>query len=445
VTLAALASVLPIELIMEAIQACGRQAKRVRKLPPEVVTWLVVGMGLYRGKSASNVLRRVMEGLGDVLSWGLAELPHSTSITHARDRLGWETVRLIFRKLAEHLSAKHAAASVWLGLRVLVLDGTTFMTADTPANDAAFGRPGTSRGGAPSAYPRMRGIVLMGAWCHLIAEVVLGPYRGTSELKMAQQYLLPRLKSGTVILMDRLYYAFAWLTGLDDKDVYFVVRMKKGKRCLKARKRKKLAPGDWLGVLPCPGNLRNDPRVPEQFEVRIVTYKRKGFRAITVVTNLLDPELYPAREIGKLYLDRWEAEVGYRELKIHMGENRVLFRSQRPDRVLQEAYGLLIAYNCVRALMAEAAAEAGIEPRQLSFVDCLDRIRLAVMDLARAEPEQLPALRAKLITDLARCRIQPKKEGRRYDRAVKIKQSNYARKRPGQKAATSRRRQRRVG
>lgn len=302
VTLTALASVLPIELIMEAIQSCGRQAKRIRKLPPEVVTWLVVGMGLCRGKSTSNVLRRVMEGLGDVLSWGLAELPHSTSITHARDRLGWETVRLIFRKLAEHLSVKHATASVWRGLRALALDGTTFMTADTPANDAAFGRPGTSRGGARSAYPRMRGVVLMGAWCHLIAEVVLGPYRGTSE-------------------------------------------------------------------------------------------------------------------VGRLYRDRWEAEVGYRELKIHMGENRVLFRSQRPDRVLQEAYGLLIAYNCVRALMAEAAAEIEVEPRQLSFVDCLDRIRLAVTDLARAAPEELPALRARLVADLARCRVQPKQEGRRYDRA----------------------------
>lgn len=456
--LGALAQVLTPTLIQEAVEATGRGAKRVRKLPPTVVAWLVVAMGLHRGLSASNALRRVMEALGDSLGWGLAELPHSTSITHARDRLGWETVRLIFRKLAGQLDAKHTTASVWRGLKVFALDGTSFLAADTTANEDGFGRPGVTRGNARSAFPQLRCVVLVGAWCHLISEAVFGPFRGMSELRLAEQ-LLPRLKSGTVILMDRLYFCFPWLAQLSERDVSFVVRMKTGKTAMKPKARKRLKAkrrkrakkstqakvrkvkllkkGDWLAFLDRPRACKV-PGVPARLQIRVIEFSRKGYRPILLATNLLDPDRYPALEVARLYLDRWEGELSYRELKIHMGEKPVRFRSTRPDRVLQEAYGLLIAYNCVRSLMAEAAEEARLEPRQLSFVDCLERIRWAIRDFARATPAQFPGLRARLISDLAHCRLQPKREGRSCERAVKRKMSNYARKRPGRKAATSR-------
>ncbi|RMG14624.1 MAG: IS4 family transposase, partial [Planctomycetota bacterium] len=298
--------------------------------------------------------------LGGSLRWDLAELPHSTSMTQARDRLGWKTVRLVFRKLADLLCKQHAPAFEWRSLPVYALDGTSFKAADTEANEAAFGRPGASRG--KSGFPQLRAIVLMGAWTHLIAEVVLGPW-SVGETKLAADYLLNRLKANTLILMDRAYFAYGWLVGLHAKGTFFVVRVKTGPRALKLKKRKRLGPGEYLGRLLCPPYLRNQRKdLPEFLEVRIVTYQRKGYRPVTVVTNLLDRVAYPAREVGALYHDRWEVELGYRELKIHLGEERVLFRSKKPERVLQEAYGLFLAYNCVRALMAEAAAEVGVEP-----------------------------------------------------------------------------------
>lgn len=437
--LAAFANVLPVDLVEAAIQEKGVQAQRVRSLPPMVVAWLVVGMGLFRRLSVPNVLRRIRESLGDSLQWGPAELPHSTSITQARDRLGWETVRLIFRKLADLLCSQHAPAFLWRGLPVYALDGTSFKAADTEENDAVFGRPGASRG--KSGFPQLRAIVLMGAWTHLIAEVVLGPW-SIGETKLAAEHLLGRLKANTLILMDRAYFAFGWLRDLDAKGTFFVVRVKTGSRALKLKRGKRLGPGEYLGYLLCPPYLRRQRKdLPELLEVRIVTYQRKGYRPVTVVTNLLDRVAYPAKEVGALYHDRWEVELGYRELKIHLGEERVLFRSKKPERVLQEAYGLLLAYNCVRALMAEAAAEVGTEPRFLSFVDCLERIRWAVRDMARAAPAHWATLHADLVTDLSLCRLPPRRSERRCDRAVKIKMSNFPLKRRGRRAATSRNRQ----
>ena len=78
--------------------------------------------------------------------------------------------------------------------------------------------------------------------------------------------------------------------------------------------------------------------------------------------------------------------------------------------------------------MADAAVDAGVQPRALSFVGCLERIRVALPLLA-ATKDQEPVFRA-LLDDLARCRLPKRRVGRSCPRAVKIKMSNYARKRP---------------
>ena len=109
-------------------------------------------------------------------------------------------------------------------------------------------------------------------------------------------------------------------------------------------------------------------------------------------------------------------------------------RQQLPDarHRLKETYGLLIAYNCVRALIAEAAEVAGVRPRQLGFTDCLQLTRTMLVLMAQADPLRLPEFYAALIDQKATTCVLPKRrEGRRCPREVKQKMSNYARKRKG--------------
>lgn len=427
--LAALAGALPTWLIREVLEAEGKQAKRRRKLPPELTLWLLIGMGLYRDLSIPNVLRRVVDGLAGVVNWGMAELPTSTAIAHARDRLGWQTVREIFRRFTEFLRGKHEAATTWLGLPVYALDCSCFLAPDSEANEYAFGRAGASRGAAKSGYPQFRGLFLIAAWTHLVVRATFGPYN-VGELTLAHQFL-GQIPVGCLVLMDRAYYSFAWLSALLDGRRHFVVRAKTEGRCLRPKITKRFSKLDGLATLQVPTcTKRKHPDLPDTLTVRVVTYSVKGFRPVTLITDLLDPEAYPAKAIIELYHDRWEAELVYRELKTHQVAKRVVFRSQTSERVLQEAYGLLLAYNCVRALMADGAAEAGVQPRYLSFVDCLDRIRAALPLIAAASPAERPRLLAALLDSLAACVLPPRRAGRRCPRAVKIKMSNYARKRP---------------
>lgn len=428
--LAALATVLPLSLIRDALEETDKQGERRRKLPPELVTWLLIGMGLFRDLSIQSVLQRVVDGLAGVASWGRAEVPCSTSIAHARDRLGWETVRLIFHRLAEVLRGKHASATTWHGLAAYALDGVCFLTPDTPKNDAAFGRAGVTRGGAKSGFPQLRGVLLVAAWTHVVVRAVFGPYK-KGELTLAHE-LVREIPAGALLLMDRAYFGFAWLSALVDQRVRFVVRAKTKGRVLTPKITKRFTRTDGLGWLPVPKSAKEKNRaLPDRLAVRVVTYTLKGYQPIKLVTDLLDPKRYPAKALAALYHDRWEAELSFRELKTYQLEARVAFRSHTPERVLQEVYGLLLAYNCVRSLMADGAAVAGVAPRQLSFTACLERIRTSLPSLAAASPAERAKLLQVLVDDLARCVLPRRRVGRQCPRAVKIKMSNYARKRPG--------------
>lgn len=423
--LAALARVLPAWLILEVLAEMEKEAQRRRKLPPELVVWLVVGMGLFRSLSIKNVLDRVVGALGGV-AWGPAEAPHATSIAGARDRLGWETVRAVFRRLVPHLRERMKSATSWRGLETYTLDGTCFLVPDSVCNDGRFTRPSVTRGGS-SAFPQLRALMLVGVWTHLVVDVVLGPY-SVSEMHLAKE-ILGRLPRAALLLLDRAYYGFHWPAEFLRRGVHFVVRMKRGQKTLKPRHLRRLGDGDWLCELRRPEKHR-DPTLPSTLEVRMVKRARRGFRPIYVVTSLTSAKQFPAAAIMDLYQDRWEAELSYRELKTELVTTKVAFRSKTPDRVLQEVYGLLIAFNCVRALMAEAAAEAGVRPTQLSFVDALERLRLALCARELADHDRLVGL-------LRLCVLPQRRRGRRCERAVKVKFSNFPRKRRDRPAAPS--------
>src|SRR5262249_33935064 len=93
--------------------------------------------------------------------------------------------------------------------RVMSIDGTCLDAADTPANDEAFGRPGSGRGSGKGAYPQVRLVGLAECGTHALTAAAMGPYR-TGEATLARD-LLPRLGGGVVGLADRCYYACrAW-------------------------------------------------------------------------------------------------------------------------------------------------------------------------------------------------------------------------------------------
>ena len=104
-------------------------------------------------------------------------------------------------------------------------------------------------------------------------------------------------------------------------------------------------------------------------------------------------------------------------------------RSRSPRGVAQELWGLAVAYNLVRVEAERVAAEAGVPPIRVSFVAALTFIENALRSWGTDSAGRLPERLIKLREDVGHF-ILPERRDRTYPRAVKIKMSNYPRKRP---------------
>ena len=175
--------------------------------------------------------------------------------------------------------------------------------------------------------------------------------------------------------------------------------------------------------------------------IRVIRYKRRGHPEFALLTSMLDAERYPASEIIALYHERWELELGYDEVKTHLLYRQEAIRSRSPQGVSQELWGIALAYNLVRLEMERIAVEADVPPTRISFVNSLALIRdeLGRMGGERFAPGTIPSRLQDLRRNLKRLLLPERRSQRAYPRAVKIKMSNYHRKRPAKRRVPKKR------
>ena len=124
------------------------------------------------------------------------------------------------------------------------------------------------------------------------------------------------------------------------------------------------------------------PRLPDTAArlicFTVLTRTRSGrtkTTAIRVLTTLLDPDLYPARELAALYARRWQVETAFLHLKKTVRGPRRVLRGRSVALVRQEAWALLLVHNMIAAIAAQAASSAGLDPGALSFTAVLSLVR----------------------------------------------------------------------
>jgi len=424
-TIEVFASTLPTAWIEASLLVSGRGTQRVRKLTAPFTVWLVIAMGLYRNLSIQNVLDRMGNILGVGSLWLKGQVPTSTAVTEARDRVGFGPMRELCERFRMWLLEKYRDAMSWKGLLVLALDGTTLKVPDSPENRRRFGLPGASRGRA--AFPQMRALFLISTKLRFILGSLFAPYR-RAEAPLAMK-MLAWVPFGSLVILDRNFNAWRFLLGLRDVGSHFLVRAKRG---MAGRVLQVLGPGDRLIEMKIPRGLqRRFPSLPKTVVVREISARIKG-KSFRYFTSLLDASMCPATEMVMLYAERWQEETSLDEIKTHQcgatTVNRpVIFRCKTSRRVLQEAYGLVLAYNLVRSLMTESAQKHHVPPLRISFVDTLERIRSATLLMAAAPTRTLPAIYANLLLSISRCQVPQR--CRHNPRAVCIKMSAYPLKR----------------
>ena len=413
--------------IAEALAATGTASVRRRKLPAEHVVWLVIGMGLFHDRSIAQVVQH-LDLVLPARNGGRGHISNA-AIVQARDQLGAAPLAALFAQTAAVWSTAAAATTRWRGLAVYGLDGTTLRVADTPENVACFGRPG-SRHGEGAGYPQLRLVALSVLRHHLVAAAALGPYR-ISEITLATT-LWEAMPDRALVILDRGFCSYALFHALAEpaRHRHWLVRAKTGRTALQAQVVRRLGPGDHLVDLQRSHATRTaHPTLPATLRVRAVRVHHRGFRPYLLFTSLLDPLAYPAAELVALYHERWELELTFDEVKTHTLERAEALRSLAPPRVEQEVWGLLLAYNLLRLVMSRAASRADVPPLRLSYRHALLALRGFWHTAWLSPPGVLPRRLEALLDELALF-VLPERRPRRYPRVVKIKMSNFPRKRP---------------
>src|SRR5262249_59490002 len=82
-----------------------------------------------------------------------------------------------------------------------------------------------------------------------------------------------------------------------------------------------------------------------------------------------------------------------------------VLRCKSPEMVRQEIWAHLLAYNLLLTVMAVAAGETGLEPRQVSFKGAKQAVTAFAPKLEAARPKARPALIDAMLAVVAHPRV----------------------------------------
>ncbi len=282
----------------------------------------------------------------------------------ARQRLPVAMLSELTRETARQLSASALPEWRWRGRSVKLVDGTGVSMPDTPENQARYPQPSTQAPGAGFPLARLVAVICLATGA--VLDSAMGPYsgKGTGELALLRT-LGGALSPGDVMLADALYCDYFLVATLVAAGVDLLFEQH-GSRITDFRRGRSLGTREHLVDWHKP---RSRPHwmTPEQYAAYPDTLKVRETKVAhkVLVTTMLDHRAIGKNDLAGLYNRRWNVELDLRNIKTTMGMD--VLRCRTPQMNEKEVWAYLLAYNVIRLLMAQAANDADIHPRELSF------------------------------------------------------------------------------
>jgi hypothetical protein len=333
-----------------------------------------------------------------------SHLPHlsgrrfsASAYCQARTKLPLDLFALLLTRLCTSVQSHVSEEGCWHGHRTFLVDGSGCSMPDTPALQQAFGQPTVQRPGC--GFPVVRLLGLFHAGTGLLLKLVVAPLL-THDLALVRA-VHPSLRAGDVLVADRGLCSYAHLALLAQAGVHAVLRL--GARQLvdftpgrpfvmpgvrrtpavkgipRSRWLKAVGAHDqlvtWFKPKPRPSWLTREAlaALPEALVLREVRYHigTPGFRTreITLVTTLLDAEVYRVSDLAELYRRRWQVETSLAHLKTAMQMD--VLHCKTVAGTLKELTVFAMVYNLVRMVMLQSATLQHTAAERISFLDAL--------------------------------------------------------------------------
>lgn len=391
----------------------GSISRSVRQIKADMLSIVPAGLILNLCVAAGHVWRNRTLGPVETIYLFIAQVLHgNTSCAHvrqfgqftftrsayceARKRLPVKVLRQLLREMGRRVTEHASQVGLWLGHRVVSVDGSGFSMSDSRDLRALF-RWAPGRCG--HEFPVSKFVALFDLLTGALLDLAPASMRD-HELRIVQR-VHDLLRPNDVVVADRLYCTYGYLAQLVSMQLHFVIRVPVKSRRVDFRPHRRHAIHehwkgpqsiwirrlgkhdqivDWIKPLQAPTWLAREiwDRMPELLRVRELRYRitRRGFRTleVTLVTTLLDPDQYPKKAVAELYGLRWQVETNLRHLKTTMKMD--ILRCQTAEGIFREVAVFGIVYNAVRLVMIHAAEAQGVPLDRISFVDVLRWLEL---------------------------------------------------------------------
>ena len=390
--------------IEQALGATGKASIRRRKLPAEHAVWLVIGLALFRHMPLWQVVQEM------ALTLDGQALPAPSASVQARQRLGAEPLAHLFGLLTNAWGRAHPVHET--SLRVLAVDGVVWSAPDSAENREVLGSGRTQYG--PQPWPMVRGVCLIDTDSHELLDAKLGDY-ACGELTLAADL---RGLDESITLFDRAYFSAAFLLDWQQAGAqrHWLMRAKDN---LRHQIVQTLGEGDCLIRMPVSQRARQlRPDLPTHWEARLIQTTQDG-KIRRFITSMCDKARFPASELAPLYCQRWEIELGFREIKQSLLQGQGVLRSKQPELVMQELWGVLITHTLLRRWMRLMAQHVAVEPIRISFHTARHAILGALSAVHLARAGSLPAHLQRLLEQARYFVLPPRRKGRTFPREIK--------------------------
>jgi hypothetical protein len=387
---------------------------RERLYPPTVTLSMFMKQGLEADRSCQRAVnawaaQRAAEGLS-------VQSIRTGAYCQARQRLPLEMITALTRQTGRALSTQAQHSWRWRGRAVKLADGTGISMPDTAQNQACYPQPRTQAPGVGFPLARLIGIICLSTGA--VLEAAIGPHAGEGhgELDLFRR-VLAALCAGDVLLADALYCNYFTIATLQAAGVD-VLFEQNGSRVTDFRRGQALGSRDHRVCWPKP-KTRPAWMTPQQYQAfpAELTVREVKINGRVLVTTMLDARQVSKGELSDLYACRWHVELDLRNIKTTLGMD--VLRCQTPQMVEKELWVSLLAYNVIRLLMAQAARETGVHPRQLSFKHTVQMWTQWATRTVRTDPN-----RATFFRLIAQCNVG-NRPGRIEPRARKRRPKSY--------------------
>src|SRR5947209_4881464 len=211
----ALKRILPRARVEEVLARTGHDRARCRRLPGWFLVWFVIALGLF----CRDCYRQVFRWLPPFRT---GAIPPRSTLCEARQRLGVAPMRLRAEQVIRLQGKPTTPGAFYRGMPTMALDGFVVDLPDTPANERAFGRPGSGR--APGALPQARVLALCETGSHVLWRSLITP-QARGEVTMAH-YLLRSLQPDMLLLWDRNLLSYQTVSEVGQRRAHLLARIK---------------------------------------------------------------------------------------------------------------------------------------------------------------------------------------------------------------------------